>query len=387
VKLFEFEAKEILKQYGVAVPPGSIATDADAVQRAVQDIGKPAVLKSQILVSGRGKAGGILFVSNAAEAGEAASNLLGKTIKGCRVDSLLVEERLKTAAQFYAALTIDREAKTYIALASTSGGVDIEEVARATPEKIVRYRIDITRGFSKKEAAGMLKRLSLGKDDTDTISDILSTLYRVTLDYDAELTEINPLVKTTDGKFAAADARIIVDDNAVFRHAELAARASLITEDTPREAEARAHKLAYVDLDGDIGIVGNGAGLVMATIDVVRLCGGRPGNFLDLGGGVKAEKIKQGIMLVMAKPEIKAVLVNILGGITRCDLVAEAVVQAINDSSIKKPLVIRASGTNEDEAALILRQAGIKSCRSMNKAIEEVVNLRGGKERLEKHTE
>jgi succinyl-CoA synthetase beta subunit len=227
----------------------------------------------------------------------------------------------------------------------------------------------------------MLGGLSLSQDDATTLSDILGTLYRITLDYDAELTEINPLVKLPDGKFAAADARIIIDDNAVFRHAELAVRASQGTEDTPREAEARQHRLAYVDLDGDIGIVGNGAGLVMATIDVVRLCGGRPGNFLDLGGGVKTEKIKQGIMLVMAKPEIKAVLVNILGGITRCDLVAEAVVQAIGESEIKKPLVIRASGTNEDEAALILRRAGIKSYRSMNQAIKEVVKLRGGKKR------
>lgn len=197
------------------------------------------------------------------------------------------------------------------------------------------------------------------------------------MDYDTELAEINPLVKTPAGKFAAADARIIVDDNAVFRHPELAARASLGTEDTPREAEARKQKLAYVDLDGDIGIIGNGAGLVMATIDMVRLFGGKPGNFLDLGGGVQAGKIEQGIMLVMAKPEIKAVLVNILGGITRCDLVAEAVVQALSEFSIKKPLVIRASGTNEDEAALILRQAGIKSYHSMNKAIKEVVKLGG----------
>ena len=302
---------------------------------------------------------------------------MGKTIKGCKVDRLLVEERLDIVAQFYASLAIDRGTRTYIALASTSGGVDIEEVAQATPEKIVRYRVDIANGFSKKEAVRMLSRFPLDEDDTSTFSDILGTLYKVAMDYDTELAEINPLVKTPAGKFAAADARIIVDDNAVFRHPELAARASLGTEDTPREAEARKQKLAYVDLDGDIGIIGNGAGLVMATIDMVRLFGGKPGNFLDLGGGVQAGKIEQGIMLVMAKPEIKAVLVNILGGITRCDLVAEAVVQALSESSIKKPLVIRASGTNEDEAALILRQAGIKSYHSMNKAIKEVVKLGG----------
>ena len=370
MKLFEFEAKNILRQYGILIPRGSIAGSPAEAQAAAQEIGKPAVLKSQILVSGRGKSGGIVFVSDAKEAGEVATNLLGSTVKGCLVDHLLVEERLDIAAQFYASLAIDRGAGTYIVLASTSGGVDIEEVARASPEKIVRHQIDITVGFSKTNAVSMLKCFHLDKADAGAFADILTTLYKVAMDYDTELVEINPLVKTASGRFAAADARIIVDDNAVFRHPELAARGSLGMEDTPREASARKQNLAYVDLDGDIGIIGNGAGLVMAAIDMVQLFGGRPGNFLDLGGGGQAEKTKLGIMLVMAKPEIKAVLVNILGGITRCDLVAEAVVQAHNESSIKKPLVIRVSGTNEDEAARILRQAGINNYHSMEEAIK-----------------
>ena len=375
MKLFEFEAKNILRQYGILIPRGSIAGSPAEAQAAAQEIGKPAVLKSQILVSGRGKSGGIVFVSDAKEAGEVATNLLGSTVKGCLVDHLLVEERLDIAAQFYASLAIDRGAGAYIVLASTSGGVDIEEIARASPEKIVRHQIDITVGFSKKNAVSMLKCFHLDKADAGAFADILTTLYKVAMDYDTELVEINPLVKTASGRFAAADARIIVDDNAVFRHPELAARGSLGMEDTPREASARKQNLAYVDLDGDIGIIGNGAGLVMAAIDMVQLFGGRPGNFLDLGGGGQAEKTKLGIMLVMAKPEIKAVLVNILGGITRCDLVAKAVVQAHNESSIKKPLVIRVSGTNEDEAARILRQAGINNYHSMEEAIKEVVKL------------
>ncbi len=375
MKLFEFEAKNILRQYGILIPRGSIAGSPAEAQAAAQEIGKPAVLKSQILVSGRGKSGGIVFVSDAKEAGEVATNLLGSTVKGCVVDCLLVEERLDIAAQFYASLAIDRGAGTYIVLASTSGGVDIEEIARASPEKIVRHQVDITVGFSKKDAVSMLKCFHLDKADAGAFADILTTLYKIAMDYDTELVEINPLVKTASGRFAAADARIIVDDNAVFRHPELAARGSLGMEDTPREASARKQNLAYVDLDGDIGIIGNGAGLVMAAIDMVQLFGGRPGNFLDLGGGGQAEKTKLGIMLVMAKPEIKAVLVNILGGITRCDLVAEAVVQAHNESSIKKSLVIRVSGTNEDEAARILRQAGINNYHSMEEAIKEVVKL------------
>ncbi len=377
MKLFEFEAKNILKQYGIVIPQGKIASKPAEAKAIAQAIGKPAVVKSQILVSGRGKAGGIVFVSNGAEARDAAAKLLGSDVKGCVVERLLVEERLDIAAQFYASLAIDRQTKTYVALASTSGGVDIEEVAQTSPEKIARYQINITAGFSKKDATEMLSRFNLDKGDVSALAESLSTLYTVALDYDAELVELNPLVKTLSGRFVAADARIIVDDNAVFRHPELVARDSLAIEDSPREIEAKKQKLAYLDLDGDIGIVGNGAGLVMATIDMVRLAGGKPGNFLDLGGGGQAEKTKLGIMLIMSKPEIKAVLVNILGGITRCDLVAEAIVQALNESTTKKPLAIRMSGTNEDEAAHILRQAGINSYRGMDEAVKEVVKLGG----------
>jgi succinyl-CoA synthetase beta subunit len=377
MKLFEFEAKNILKQYGIVIPQGKIASKPAEAKAIAQAIGKPAVVKSQILVSGRGKAGGIVFVSNGTEARDAAAKLLGSNVKGCVVERLLVEERLDIAAQCYASLTIDRQARTYIALASTSGGVDIEEVAQTSPEKIARYQINISTGFSKKDATEMLSQFNLDKGDVSALAESLSTLYTVAMDYDAELVELNPLVKTLSGRFAAADARIIVDDNAAFRHPELVARDSLAIEDSPREIEAKKQKLAYLDLDGDIGIVGNGAGLVMATIDMVRLAGGKPGNFLDLGGGGQAEKTKLGIMLVMSKPEIKAILVNILGGITRCDLVAEAIVQALNESTSKKPLAIRMSGTNEDEAAHILRQAGINSYRGMDEAVKDVVKLGG----------
>jgi succinyl-CoA synthetase beta subunit len=373
MKLFEFEAKDILKKYGILIPQGELVSKPSQAQKVVREFGKPAVLKSQILVSGRGKSGGIVFVGNAAEAREAAAGLLGSKIKGCLISRLLVEERLEITSQFYASLAIDRQARTYVALASTSGGIDIEEVAKASPDKMARHWIDVTNGFGKKDALGMLSRFPMDKTDADRFAAILGTLYEVTLDYDAELVEINPLVKTQSGAFAAADARIIVDDNAVFRHPELMARDFLRTEDTPREAEARKQGLTYVDLDGDIGIIGNGAGLVMATIDMVRLYGGRPGNFLDLGGGSPTERIRQGIMLVMAKPEARAVLINILGGITRCDLVAESVVQVLGKSGIQKPLVIRITGTNEDEATHILRQAGISSYRNMEEAIKEVV--------------
>jgi succinyl-CoA synthetase beta subunit len=375
MKLFEFEAKDILRKYGILTPQGNVVTEPEEARAIAERLGKPAVLKSQILVSGRGKAGGIAFVNDAAEAEKTASKLLGSTIKGCSVGRLLIEEKMEIAAQFYAVITIDRGAKTYIALASTSGGVDIEEIAKTSPEEISRYWIDIATGFSSQNALDMLRQFSLNKGEATGFANALHTLYTIAMNYDAELIEINPLVKTSLGELMAADARIMVDDNAIFRHPELADRSLLRAEDTPREAEARKQGLTYVDLDGDIGIVGNGAGLVMATIDLVQLFGGKPGNFLDLGGGGQIESTKEGIMLVMAKPEIKTVLINVLGGITRCDIVAEAIIQATSESGRKKPLTVRLTGTNEEKAVQMLRRAGISTYQSMEEAIKEVVKL------------
>jgi len=375
MKLFEFEAKKIFKEYGIPVPNGDVASNADEAEAIARKIGKPVVLKSQILVSGRGKAGGIQFANDAAGAREIASKLIGITIKDCVVGSLLVEETLDIVGQYYASIIVDRQAQKFVVLASTEGGVDIEQIAQASPEKISRHWVDYAAGFSQAEALDMLSRFSMDKDDADKLASILNILYTAAMDNDAELVELNPLVKTASGEFITADARIIVDDNAIFRHAELKERSLLREDDTPREAEARKQDLAYVDLDGDIGIVGNGAGLVMATIDFVQLFGGKPGNFLDIGGGGDVDITKRGLLLVMAKPEVKAVLVNVLGGITRCDVVAEAIVQAINESDIKKPLAVRLIGTNEEEGAQILRQAGINSHRKMEDAVEEVLKL------------
>ena len=362
--------------------PPSVAAIKAALTMILR-IFPPASLKrfaisSRSRSSARGKSGGIRVANDATEARSIASDLIGSTIKGRRVDSLLVEEKLDIVEQFYASVAIDRQAKTYIVLASTSGGVDIEEVARVSPEKTSRHWVDITVGFSSQDAIDMLSQFSMNKDDASKFADSLSILYTVAIEHDAELVEINPLVRTPSGELIAADARLVADDNALFRNPIFREESFRRGEDTPREAEARKQKLAYVDLDGDIGIIGNGAGLVMATIDLVQLFGGRPGNFLDLGGTAQTESTKQGIMLLMAKPEIKAVLINVLGGITRCDVVARAIVQALDESSVKKPLAVRLTGTNEDEAALILRQAGINSYRSMKEATEEVLKLGAG---------
>ena len=373
MKLFEFEAKNILKEYGIPVPEGSMAGTAEEAETIAREIGKPVVLKSQILVAGRGKAGGIVFANDAAEAKKVAASLIGSTIKESTVRSLLVEEKLDIAEQFYASIAIDRQAKTYIVLASTEGGVDIEEVAQASPDKISRYRVNPTVSFSPSEAAEMLSGLSMNTDDAAKLASILSALYTALIDRDAEMVELNPLVKTTSGEFAAADARIIVDDNALFRHPEFEDKSLDRVEDTPLEAEARKQNLAYVDLDGDIGIVGNGAGLVMATLDLVHHFGGQPANFLDIGGGGNVDITKRGLLMVMSKPEVKAVLVNILGGITRCDIVAQAVIEALAEAKVKKPIAVRMMGTNEAEGKQMLDEAGINSYPNMEEAVREIL--------------
>ncbi|MFC1918764.1 ADP-forming succinate--CoA ligase subunit beta [Chloroflexota bacterium] len=375
MKLFEFEAKRVLRKYDIPVPEGEVASDPEGVELIARGINKPVVLKSQILVSGRGKAGGIIFVNDAAEAKKVASNLIGTTIKESTVKSLLVEEKINIDKQFYASVAIDRQAKTYIILASTEGGVDIEETARAFPDKISRYWVDPVSGFSHAEATEILGKLGMSKDDTDRFVTIINTMYKAAGDNDAELVEINPLVKTASGEFLAADARMIIDDNALFRHPEFANSSSLGVDDTPLEAEARKQKLPYVDLSGDIGIVANGAGLGMATVDVVQYFGGSPANFLDVGGGGPMDFPKRGLLLVMSKPEVKAVLINMLGGITRCDIFAQAVVAALKESRVKKPIVVRMTGTNEVEGNRLLNEAGIKTYTNMEEAVKEVVKL------------
>ncbi|MFC2016322.1 ADP-forming succinate--CoA ligase subunit beta [Chloroflexota bacterium] len=375
MKLFEFEAKNILKKYGIPVPKGDVAGNPDEAEAIAREIGKPVVLKSQILESGRGKSGGIISANDIAEAKKVASNLIGSTIKESIVGSLLVEEKLDIAEQFYASVAIDRQAKTYIVLASTKGGVDIEETALASPDEISRYWVDPIAGFSQPEALEILSRFSMNKNNTTKFASILNTLYMAAMDNDAELVELNPLVKTASGEFIAADARIIIDDNALFRHPDFERRNSARVDDTPLEAEARKQNLSYVDLSGDIGIVGNGAGLGMATMDLVHYFGGRPANFLDVGGVSNLDIPKRGLLLVMSKPEVKAVLINIVGGITRCDIVAQAIIEALNESSIKKPIAVRMTGTNEAEGKEILHQAGINSYPNIDEAAEAILKL------------
>ncbi len=375
MKLFEFEAKNILKKYGIPVPGGNVASNPAEAEALAREIGKPVVLKSQILVSGRGKAGGIVSADDTAETKKVASNLIGSTIKESIVDSLLVEEKLDIAEQFYASVAIDRQARKYIILASTEGGVDIEEVAQTSPDKISRCWVDPDTGFNQTEALEMLSRFSIDKADAARLAAIINTLYTVAMDNDAELVELNPLVKTVSGEFVAADARIIIDDNALFRHPEFGSKDTPRPDDTPLETEAKKQGLPYVDLDGDIGLVANGAGLGMATVDMIYHFGGKPANFLDIGGTGNIEFPKKGIKLVLSNPRAKVVLVNIMGGITKCDSVAQAIIEALDEASVKKPIVVRLMGTNEEQGIQMLKQVGINSYPSMEKAVEEIVKL------------
>jgi succinyl-CoA synthetase beta subunit len=373
MKLFEYEAKAILAKYGIAIPQGKIAKTPEEAAAIAREFGKPVFLKSQITVSGRGKAGGILPAANAEEAKRVAAGLIGKKIKDILVTTLLVEEKLDLKEQLYASVAVDRQAKCFVVLASTSGGVDIEEVAKSAPQKISRFHVDPLVGFSEVAAIGMISQFKMSKEDTAKFASILAILYKAAIEYDAELVELNPLVKTSSGIFMAADARITIEDNALFRHPEFAERNLQREEDTPLEAEARRQKYSYVDLDGDIGIIGNGAGLVMATVDMVQIFGGKPANFLDIGGGAQVDVIKNGVLLVMNKPGVRAVLINILGGITRCDMVATGVVEGLKAAPVKKPIAVRMMGTNEKEGQEILRQNGIGYYPDMEQAAAAII--------------
>jgi succinyl-CoA synthetase beta subunit len=379
LKLLEYEAKEYFKKYGIPTPWGRMVTTPEAAAEAVKELGRPAVIKVQLPVGGRGKAGGVKFADTPAEAEEAASQLLGMSIKGLTVEKLYVEEKIRIVNEVYLGVTVDRGNRCYVILASGEGGMDIEEVAARAPEKIVRHRVDPVLGLRSYHCNLMAKRLGYGDRKMRAFAAFVSKLYALALEMDAELTEINPLAEVEDG-FMAADARLNVDNNALYRHRELEEKLlhSYQGELTEREMEARAMDLAYVELDGDIGVIGNGAGLTMATLDTVMLHGGRAANFLDLGGGATPERIGRAVKFVLGDPRTKALFVNVLGGITRCDHTAEGIVAARKELGVSKPIVVRMMGTKEAEGKAILKEAGIETLDTMEEAADMAVRLAGG---------
>jgi len=375
LKLFEYEAKAIFAKYDIPTPNGGLATSPAEARDIATKINAPVAVKAQVLVAGRGKAGGILFANSPEEAEVAAEKLLSMELGGVKVQSVWVEEKVPTRKELYFSVTVDRSNSCYVVVASSEGGVEIEEVAEASPEKIVKVFVDPVYGFRSHHARQVAKRLGYSGAQMLDLASIFLRHYLMTVECDAELTEMNPLIERPDGKFVAADTRMIIDDNALYRHPEFKRRPFEEAELTPQELEAQKTGLAYVKLDGDIGIIGNGAGLVMATLDAIQLYGGSPADFLDVGGGASADMMAVALNIVFSDPRVKVVFVNILGGITRCDEVANGIIEARERVGFTKPMVIRLVGTNEGEGRRILTEAGIHVLDSMEEAAKKTVEM------------
>lgn len=376
MKLYEYESKDIARKYGVQTPRGVLASSPEEALRAAEEFGA-VVLKSQVLVGGRGLAGGILKAESPAEAYEKAKELLGKMIKGERVEKLLVEEKICVAREYYVSITVDRATRQITYLVSSMGGVEIEELARKHPEKIKRMSVDPSIGYLGYMGREATVFMELPWSLSNQVDHVLSAMYRIMIDYDAELVEFNPLALTCDNKLIALDAKIIVDDNSLFKHPELQALYGRGL--TPYERKAKELGFNYVELDGDIGVISNGAGLTMATMDAILYYGGRPANFLDIGGGAGRERVKEAVKLLLTHPKVKTLLVNIFGGITRCDEVAHGVLEALAEAGVSKPVVVRMLGTNEEEGRRILSEKGITVYSEMDEAVRKIVEYsRGG---------
>ena len=375
MKLLEYQAKEIFRKYGIPVPKSRVAKTQEEAEEAARFIGSPVAVKAQLPVGGRGKAGGIVFADNPAETGEAAKHMLGNRIKGIMIEELLVEEKLDINDEVYLGVVLDRSSRTYAFLASSEGGINIEDVAAVSPEKIVKHLVDPLIGLKSYHALWIAKQLGYQGRDMNALSSIIQRLYKVAFEMDAELTEINPLA-VTDAGFIAADARLNVDNNALYRHPDISEYLqSQSTEFTHRELQAAEKGLTYVELDGDIGVISNGAGLTMATLDTVNLLGGRAANFLDLGGGASPERIERAVSFVLEDERVNVLLVNILGGITRCDDTARGIINASESLKNEKPIVVRMMGTNEEEGRKLLQAAGIDLLDTMDEAAKMAVKL------------
>ncbi|MGH9023065.1 MAG: ADP-forming succinate--CoA ligase subunit beta [Acidimicrobiia bacterium] len=378
--LFEYQGKQLLASFGVPTSAGEIA---DSVEEAVAASGRqgwPVVLKAQVQVGGRGKAGGIRLAANQTEAAAAAEAILGLDMKGHVVRRLLVERATDIADEYYASFTLDRAGRGYLGMVSRRGGVDIEQVAAEDPGAVARVSVDPVLGFGDFLARRLVFEAALPEAARSGVLKVLAQLFRAFVESDAELIEVNPLVLTTDGRIHALDAKVSLDDNAVFRHPEWGDLGTARAGDD-RERAARERGLNYIGLDGEVGIIGNGAGLVMSTLDVVSQAGGSAANFLDVGGGASAATISAALEVVTGDPKVRSVLVNIFGGITRCDLVAQGLLDAVDKTDLNVPVVVRLDGTSAAEGRALLAErapAGIVSAPTMLEAAALAVELAGG---------
>jgi succinyl-CoA synthetase beta subunit len=388
MNVHEYQAKALFRAFGVAVPAGDLATTPAEAEAAAKKLGAPVVVvKAQVHAGGRGKAGGIKLAKSPSEAKQHASEILGMTLvthqtgpEGKLVRKVYVEAGSEIERELYLALTLDRASESFAVIASTAGGMDIEEVAQKTPERIHTEFIDPVVGLQAYQIRKIARALALDAAQSQRLEAFLRGLYRLFVEKDASLVEINPLVVTKQGELFALDGKLNFDDNALYRHPDVAALRDPEEED-PRERAAKEIDLAYVGLDGDVGCMVNGAGLAMATLDMITVCGGRPANFLDAGGGADKEKVKEAFKLILRDPKVRAILVNIFGGIVRCDLIAEGVVAAAGELGVKVPLVVRLQGTNAEEGRGILKESGldITPAETLREAAEKAVAAARGR--------
>jgi succinyl-CoA synthetase beta subunit len=387
MKIHEYQAKEIFRRFGVPTPRGEMVTTAEDARKVAQKLGVPVVVvKAQIHAGGRGKGGGVKLARSVDEAGQLASKILGMTLvtpqtgpQGRVVRRLLVEEGLDIKRELYLSILVDRAAEAPVIMASAAGGMDIEEVAKENPAAILRETVRPATGLQPYVARKLAFGLGLSASQAQAAAPFLQSLYRAFMETDAALVEINPLVVTGDERLIALDAKMTFDDNALYRHKELAELRDLDEED-PLEVEASNYKLNYIKLDGTVGCMVNGAGLAMATMDIIKLAGGAAANFLDVGGGASADQVKNAFKILMSDAEVRGVFINIFGGILRCDVLATGVVAAARELQMKLPVVVRMEGTNMEQGRQILRDSGLNFtiAENMKDGAEKAVRLAGG---------
>jgi len=380
VDLLEYQGKELFAKHGVPVPRGLHADDPAAAEAAAREVGFPCVIKAQVQIGKRGKAGGIKVAKDPAEARKHAKAILGMDIRGFTVHELWIEEASQIAAEYYASVILDRSEKKILTMLSRMGGMDVEEIAERDPSALARCHIEPGETFDLEAAREVATDAQIDDDVLDDVAELLVRLPELAVAEDATLIEVNPLIATNDREVIALDSKVTIDNNALFRHEELSGLRDRSSED-PQEELAHEKGLTYVKLDGDIGILGNGAGLCMATLDVVAQAGGAPANFLDAGGGSKAEVIVDALEVITSDPKVRAILFNIFGGITRCDEVARGIIEAYQRVDMKVPLVVRLDGTNSEEGLRLLDEAdlaGLEQEKTMLGAAEKVVQLANG---------
>jgi succinyl-CoA synthetase beta subunit len=379
VDLYEYQGKGLLAAHGIPVPSGRVAATPEEARAAAEAIGGRVVVKAQVQIGGRGKAGGIKLAESPDEAQARAQDILGMDIRGHTVHRVWIEEASDIAREYYASVTFDRGEKQPLVMLSAAGGMDIEQVAAERPDELARLHIDPLVGFQPHHARWLVYHAGIDPEAGNGVIGVLDRLYRAFVELDAMLMEVNPLIWTTDGRVVALDAKVTIDNNALYRHPELAEMSESATQD-PQERMAQERGVTYVKLDGDVGILGNGAGLVMSTLDVVALAGGRPANFLDAGGGSKADEVVTALEVLLSDEKVKALLVNIFGGITRCDEVAEGLLTALDRLDATLPIVVRLDGTNEEEGRRILSErapANVVVEATMLSAARRAVELAG----------